>query len=100
MRYPNQRCPNCGVVLDDWESRFVQDDWLIRGWVNATEAARRVGVNANTVRRWVSRDGMPAKREGGKWSRLMIHMPSLERWLQRRKEIQVGHKCTSKGRKG
>lgn len=35
-------------------------------WVSVTEAARRLGVNVRTVRRWVSQDAIPHKEAGGR----------------------------------
>ena len=65
-------------TLIDVEARDVDDD----PWLTVAEIAEELRVNPATVRLWISKGRLPAKRAGQR--KLLIRRSDLDRMLERR----------------
>ena len=53
-----------GQPTDETRRRLTESD---EQWVTTVEAAEMIGVHARSIRRWIEKQQLPARRHGGRW---------------------------------
>ena len=63
-------------------------------WLSVGEIAAHLGINRDTVYKWIDRKRMPARKVGRLWTFKASQVNELSRlakWLSRRRDCDTGH---------